>query len=253
MLTYLINVTGDLLAVSIIIGIIFAFTDTFCSAVGRRIIRIGLAAGFAAALIRAIITNTQRIVGGWKVGAYGYVLSLVFWILLIVVFIIFSRSFFGKTTDEKKKKTAELVITVLVGLLIVSYLYCTLPNVYAYPFKFDTGGEGFLSSAYLLRLGGYLLGIIVCLLSAVSAYKIAVVAARKGSRKLVSAAFFVLITIYAVNFFAKLMLVLTPRKIVNSTALFTFSASSNNNSNEKSKSGNGNLVGWSSLIFVFVN
>lgn len=230
MLTYLINVCGDLLAVSIVTGIIFAFADTFCAAAGRRIVRIGLAAGFLAGLIRAIITNTQRLVGGWRVGAYGYGFSLVFWVLLIAAFLIFSRSFFGKNTDEKKKRTAELVISVLMALLIVSYLFCALPNVYAYPFKFDTGGEGFLSSAYLLRLGGYLLGIIVSVLSAITSYKIAVIGAKKGTRKIVAAAFFALITLYAVNIFAKLMLVLIPRKIINSNALFSFAASSNNNS-----------------------
>ena len=43
MLTYLMNVTGDLLAVSVVIGLMFAFADHFCGKSGRRNIRIGLA------------------------------------------------------------------------------------------------------------------------------------------------------------------------------------------------------------------
>lgn len=230
MLTYLINVTGDLLAVSIVIGIIFAFADHYCSQLGRRIVRIGLAAGFLVAAIRAFITNTQRLVGGWKVGAYGYGGALVIFILLVIGFIIFSRRFFEKTTDPEKKRLAEMVISILMGLIIAAYLYCTLPNVYVYPFKFDTGGEGFLSTAFLFRLGGYLLGIIVSILAAVSAYKVARIAADKGYHRLLTAAFFVLNIIFAVNLFARLMLVLTPRKIVNSIPLFNFAAFSNNHS-----------------------
>ena len=230
MLTYLINVTDDMLAVSVIIGVIFAFIDFYCSSTGRVIIRIGLAFGIVVAGLRALITNTQRLVGGWKVGTYGYGVSLALFVLLILAFLVFGRSFFKKTGDEKKQKTAEIVICVLTALLFSAYLFCSLQNVFVYPFKFDTGGEGFLSSKYLLRLGGWLLGIVVCLAAAISSYKVAEVTAKKGYQKLVAAAYFALNIIYAVNNFACLMLVLTPRKIVNSTVLFNFAASSNNHS-----------------------
>ena len=233
MLTYLMNVTGDMLAASIIIGLIFAFADTFCGPAGRRNVRIGLIAGLAAALVRAYITNTRRLAGGWRVGTYGYGISLALFVVFIVLFIVFSRAFFKEAADEdglKKKRLAEWVISILSGLLIVSYLYCSLPNVYAYPFKFDTGGEGFLSTAFLFRLGGYLLGIIVCLLAAVAAYRITTVAAKKGMRKPLTAVFILGICIYAVNAFASLMLVLTPRKIIDSITLFRFSAFLNNHS-----------------------
>lgn len=230
MLTYLINVTDDMLAVSVIIGVIFAFTDHFSPVIGRRIIRISLVAGLVITGIRALITNTQRIVNGWKVGTYGYGVALVAFVLLIVAFIIFGKSYFKKSGSEKKIRTSEIVIGVLTGLLIVAYLYCNLPKVYVYPFQFDTGGEGFLSTKYLFRLGGWLLGIIVCLLSAAASYKIAQIVARKGYHKLLAIAFFALNAMYAVNMFARLMSVFTARKYIVSTSLFKFAASSNNNS-----------------------
>ena len=228
MLTYLINVTDDMLAVSVILGAIFAFVDYFCSAAGRRIIRAGLVLGLAAALVRTIITNTQRLVGGWKVGTYGYGVSLALFILIVIAFIVFGRSFFNKTDNPGRHKTAEIVISILIALLITAYLYCNIFNVYIYPFKFDTGGEGFLSTKYLFRLGGWLLGIIVCLIAAVASYKIAKITAQKGYHRLLTAAFFALNIIFAVNNFARLMLVLTPRKIVDSIAMFNFAAFSNN-------------------------
>ena len=228
MLTYLINVTGDLLAVSIIIGVIFAFIDHFCAERDRHIVRGGLVLGLVAAAVRAYITNTRRLVGGWKVGAYGYGVALAIFILFIVAFVVYSRSLLNSSADTKKGNRAKLVISLFSALLIVAYLFGALPNVYVYPFKFDTGGNGFLSTDYLFRLGGYLLGIIVSVLSAIAGYKLVSIAAKKGCHKLLYIAFLVLNLMYAVNIFAKLMLVLTPRKIVDSIALFNFAAASNN-------------------------
>ena len=229
MLTYLINVTGDLLAVSAIIGVIFAFIDHFCRERGRMIVRIGLAFGFVAAAVRAYITNTRRIVGGWRVGAYGYGAALAIFLLLAVAFAVYYRSFFYRTAGSRKEERAEIAVSSLTALLIATYLFCALPSVYVYPFKFDTGGNGFLSTDYLFRLGGYLLGILVSVLTAVAAYHIASTVARKGYHGLLRAVFFALNLIYAVYHFARLMLVLTPRKIIDSIALFNFAAASNNN------------------------
>ena len=229
MLTYLINVTNDLLAVFLIVGVIFAFIDHFCTERSRIIIRMGLVLGFIAAAIRAYITNTVRLVGGWKVGAYGYAVSLILFVVLVLAFVILGRRFFNSENDQLKKKAVEYIITVITALLIASYMYNALPNVYAYPFKFDTGGNGILSTDYLFRLGGYLLGIIVTALGAFAAYRLSSIAAKKGYNKLLGVSFFFLNIIYAVYNFALLMLVLTPRKIVDSVALFNFAAASNNN------------------------
>ena len=230
MLTYLINVTSDILAVSLVIGVIFAFIDYFCGERGKLIYRIGVALGFVIAAIRTYITNTRRLVGGWKVGMYGYAVSLLLFIFLIIGFAVFAHVFFKRSAGLRKQRVAELVISSLSALLTASYLYGALPNIYIYPFKFDTGGNGFLSTDYLFRLGGYLLGIIVCLISAVAAYKISTLAAKKGYTKLLGILFVFINVMYAVYNFARLMLVLTPRKIVNSIVLFNFAAESNNNS-----------------------
>jgi len=205
-------------------------TDLRSSDYGSQVsLRIGLAFGFVCAGLRALITNTQRLVGGWKVGAYGFGAALAILILLIVAFVIFGKAFLKNSEAAGRRKTAEVVICILTALLFSSYMYNYLPNVYVYPFKFDTGGEGFLSTKYLFRLGGYLLGIIVCIIAAVCAYRIARIAAQKGYEKLLTVAFFALNIMFAVNNFARLMLVLTPRKIINSILLFNFAASSNNN------------------------
>ena len=228
MLTYLINVTDDMLFVSLVLGVILAVMDTGSGKAGKIIVRSGLAAGFIIAAVRSYITNTRRLVGGWKVGTYGYGAALVLFLLLVIAFIIFGKKFLTKKGKPKWVKTAEVVISTVTALLIAACLYCGMPNVYVYPFKFDTGGNGVLSTDYLFRLDGYLAGIIVCLVSAVAAYKLISVAVRKGSIKLSVISFFLLNTMLAVYHFAKLMLVLTPRKIVDSIELFNFASVSNN-------------------------
>ncbi|MBQ3379967.1 MAG: DUF2318 domain-containing protein [Clostridia bacterium] len=230
MLTNLINVTGDLFALSLLIGVIFAFVDHFCREKGQLIARCGLALGFVIAAIRAYITNNSRLVGGWRVGAYGYAVSLAIFVFLLVAFVVLFRKLADRPPDAAKASKAEIVISSGIALLTASYLYCALPNVYVYPFKFDVGGNGLLSTDFLFRLGGYLLGILVCLVSAFVAYKNARLSAKKGYAKLLVISFALLNIMYAIYNFARLMLVLTPRKIVDSAALFNFAAASNNNS-----------------------
>ena len=230
MLTYLINVTDDLLMLSVIIGVTASFIDWFCSNRGKAVFRSGVALGFFAAIVRAYITNTRRISGGWRIGAYGFGTALVLFVLLILAFAVFSRRFYRKSSPDHPNGFSEVVISVLIGLLTACYLYGSLPNVCVYPFKFDTGGNGILSTDYLFRLGGYLLGIIVSFVSASAAYHLLTLVAQKGFSGLLRATFYLLTVMCAVYNFARLMLVLTPRKIVKSIQLFKFAAASNNHS-----------------------
>ena len=103
-----------------------------------------------------------------------------------------------------------------------------LPNVLTYPFKFDTGDAGILSTEFLFRLGGYLIGLLICILSAVGVYHLGMLADKKGYRKLSFTVMCLANVIYAVNIFARLMSVLTARKIVDSIDLFNFASKSNN-------------------------
>jgi len=230
MLTYLIKVTDDILAVSVIIGVIFAFVDHFLGERRQKILRTGFIVGIIAAGIRAYITNTKRLVGGWKVGTYGYAAALCFFVLFIAVFIIFSKRIYNYDKDNKKSLRPGDIAVIILSLLVVAYIYCTLPNTFVYPFRFDTGGNGLLSTDYLFRLGGYILGILVSVLSGLAVYKVASVTARKGFDGWLKFAFFFLNILYTINNFSRLMLVLTARNIVKSTALFTFAAESNNRS-----------------------
>ena len=152
MLTYLINVTDDMLALSLLTGMVLAFLDTFCRSSGRLIGRLGLLAGFIAAAVRAYFTNTRRIKDGWKVGTYGYGFSLGFLVLTLILLAVFAYFLMRKKEKSKMKTAASWVISLSFALLMTAFLYCSLPNVLVYPFKFDTGGNGIISSEFFLRL-----------------------------------------------------------------------------------------------------
>ncbi len=228
MLTYLINVTGDMLALSLIIGIMLAFMDSFCKGKGKLIYRIGIGVGLIAAGVRAYITNTRRLVGGWKVGAYGYGIALGLFVLTAIILAVFSHWFLKRKEGKKIGTVAEILISSFAGLLTAAELFCAMPNVYAYPFKFDTGGNGILSTDFLFRLGGYLLGLLLCGVSCSCARRLLTAAAKKGYSRLLYIDFCAGNVLWCVNLFAMLMLVLTPRKVIDSPELFDFAAASNN-------------------------
>ncbi len=229
MLTYLINVTGDMFTAALVIGVIFSFTERFKAELCRNILRVSLLLGIIAAGIRSFITNTRRLVGGWKVGMYGYAATVILFVLLIAGYILYVLTVRkGKAVNGRTLYIPEIILSSVTGLIVIAYLYNALPNVFVYPFKFDTGGNGFLSSDYLLRLGGYILGIIVCVTAGISAYKLLGVAVKKGFCKIADCYFLIFNILYTFYSFAKLMLVLIPRKIISSTVLFDFAAQSNN-------------------------
>lgn len=231
MLTYLINVTSDMLALSLLIGMMTAFLDTYCKNSGKIIARIGLGVGIIIAGVRAYFTNTRRIKNGWMIGTYGYGFTLGFLVLTAIVLAVFGYFLMRKQKKAKIETASSWVISISFALLTTAALYSSLPNVLVYPFQFDTGGNGIISSDFFLRLGGYLLGIIVCLLSYVGVYKLYMCAAYKEIKAVPFVTMCIGFIIYGVFSFGRLMAVLTTRKIIDNVNIFNFAAQSNNLSN----------------------
>lgn len=228
MLTYLINVTSDMLTLSLLIGMITEFIDTYCKNSGKITIRIGIGIGIIAAGVRAYFTNTRRIKNGWMIGTYGYGFTLGLLVLTLIIIAVFGYFLMRKPEKSKMRTASSWVISICFALLTVAALYSSLPNVLVYPFQFDTGGNGIISSEFFLRLGGYLLGIIICLLSSIGVYKLYMCAAMKKIKAVPFATMCIALVLYGVFSFGRLMAVLTTRKIIDSVELFSFSAQSNN-------------------------
>lgn len=229
MLTYLINVTDNLLAVSVVVGIAFAYLTAFYGKWGKRIAWMGLGAGVLASGIRAAITNTMRIKNAWKIGTYDRIITLVLLVLIVLATIVFSLKPVKKALGEKGEKIVGLIMPSVVALFLVACLFNTATDVYAYPFKMTTGDGGALSSEYLLRLGGYVLGLIVVVLTTVSTCKIGNVLAKKGWKNVVLCGFFAIVGVNGIYGFFRLMGTLITRNYIKSQTLFAVAASSTNN------------------------
>ena len=201
MLTYLINVTDDMLALSLVIGMIVAFLDTYCSGSGRITGRIGLLTGVIAAGVRAYFTNTRRIKDGWKVGTYGLGFSLGFLVLTAAAVAVFGYFLMRKKNCPKMKTAANWVISICFALFMGACLYCSR---------------------------GYLLGVIICALSGIGVYKLYMCAAKKGIRAVPFVSMCIGVVLYGVYYFGKLMAVLTTRRIIDDVNMFSFAAQSNN-------------------------
>ena len=147
MLTYLINVTNDMLAFSLLIGMMMAFLDTYCKNSGKIIARIGLGVGIIIAGLRAYFTNTRRIKNGWMIGTYGYGFTLGFLVLTIIAVAVFGY-FLMKNRIIQNENSSKLGAFLTCFALCLQQQLCTplFRMCLTYPFKFDTGGE----TAYLL-------------------------------------------------------------------------------------------------------
>ena len=228
MLTYLIDVTDDILAVSVLIGIYFAYLSAFYGKWGKKIAWIGLGVGVLATAIRSAITNSMRLKGAWRIGLYSREITLILVALAIVATIIFAIKAVKEKVGEKGMKIVNYIIPSIFAFTIAGSIFNCASDVMAMPFKIDMA-EGFLSTYYLYRLGGYLLGIIIAVVTSVATNKIGEVMAIKGYQNVLRGMFFAIFLLFSIQSFFILASALVVRKFINSQGLFNASVASTNN------------------------
>ena len=214
MLKYFIMVTEQLLTTGILVGMLYAYIFLTYGRPGRKILTIGTVAGLAAALVMSIVKNNTRIVdtGMWNVRTF--TVSVV----ALILFLIFTGR---KRTGDK---TAVLV-PVLAAVLSFTFIFYSMPDVYAYPFSFNLGGESFYSTAFFFRLIGFLLGILLAFLSGLAVDR----AARRLDPKLVRRLLIAILAVNAVQQIMKVIQVLLAKRIIPSNhTLFTLAKHASN-------------------------
>ncbi len=124
---------------------------------GRTIHGIALGAGVLASVaLAAVKFNTKLIISShWN--HYIYAILMV----LTVLFLVFTLCFARK--ERQKTGAAGVLLSVTGSLLSAVLVFYSLPGVLLYPFSFNTMGQGYLSSYYLVRMAGWL-GALVLLL-----------------------------------------------------------------------------------------
>ena len=211
MLKYFIQVTEDLLVAGILVGMLFGYIGLVSGRRGRKILVVGAAAGLAAALVMSIVKNNTRLVdtGMWNVRIF--TVSLI----AAVLFLVFSA----------RRKGGDRLLPVLAAALAFTYLFYACPDVYAYPFSFNLGGESFYSTAFFFRLAGFLLGILLALLICLASDR----TARRLEPGLVRTLLWIEILLNAVQQIMKVIQVLLAKRLIPSNhTLFTLAKHASN-------------------------
>ena len=233
MLQYLMETVNALFALAIATGFVFAFIKCYASPLNKRIFYIATGSGLLLSLIRSIIFNNFRIRNSWKYGMTANLIVVISFILAVILVVLLFIKPLKEKLDQKNKKITfvmEIVATCLIATVLDGLMFNNLNDVWYMPVKFNNSDVGIISSEYLLKLLGYLIGVIFAISLIVASCKTGQVAFKKNFKfaLLTSAG----ITFFAVSFetFWKLISSAITRKFIRSYSLFQISSWSKNHS-----------------------
>ena len=136
-----------------------------CSRFGKRILwihRAGIGIGVVSSIALAVIKNTTNRIVSSRLNHSLYVVIIAFTLIFLVLAVLFARA-----QQDEGLLTAGAVLTGLAGAgLSGIWIFYTLPGAIAYPFTFNTMGNGYLSWYFFQRLIGWLLAFLILLIYA---------------------------------------------------------------------------------------
>ena len=88
----------------------------------------------------------------------------------LVVFIVFALPVIKK----KIPKVSELFLRISFSLLVITYIFYTMPDVLFAPRHFMLAGQSIVSTEFLFKLIGYIAAILLVAVTAFTLYKVAV-------------------------------------------------------------------------------
>jgi uncharacterized membrane protein len=168
MTQYFIDTCDKLTAAMIIAGVIFAYTELRYSGdgYGKRSVyinRISLAGGIIAAAVMAVMKNfTNRInTSTWNLSIFIVIL------VSLILFYVFTL------LDNKLKKIKGWIPCISFGVIAFLMLFYVLPDVLAYPYAIYFTNKTVLSTDFIVKTIGVLLGLILSYLVGLGVYKVA--------------------------------------------------------------------------------
>ena len=157
MFKYLWMVTQDLFLTVTLTTLMHVMLSRLSGRKGRTVHGVALGAGVLASVaLAAVKFNTKLIISShWNHYIYAVVLTLT--VLILLFSILFGRS------ENGRMRAGRAFLYAAGSLLSAALIFYSLPGVLLYPFSFNTMGQGYLSSYYLVRMAGWL-GALVLLL-----------------------------------------------------------------------------------------
>ena len=164
MLKYIWMVIQDLFVTVTLVTLIHAVLDTRFGRSGRKIHRFGILAGILCSIALAIVKNTTNKIVSSRWNHKIYIVIVV----STLAFLVFSL------LAGKREKHAAGILTCISGAALSAvWILYSLPGSIAYPFTFNTMGNGYWSGYFMTRLAGWLLAYLVLLIYAALLFKCA--------------------------------------------------------------------------------
>ena len=170
MIKYIWMVIQDLFVTVTLVTLIHAVIHERSGKMGLRIHRYGIAAGVLCSIVLAIVKNTtNKIVSSrWNHKIYIAVF------LVTLSFLVFSLA------AGRRDKKGAIFLSCLSGAgLSAVWIFYSLPGSIAYPFTFNTMGNGYWSGYFMSRLAGWLLAYLLLIIYSALLYKCALGIRRK--------------------------------------------------------------------------
>lgn len=219
MLTYLIKTTEGLLSAVVMLGLIFSYVKNGCQTKSRSIVTVGGLAGLIASIVMSVMKNTTNKIdtGRWNLRIFA---------LALVAFVLFLLFTIGGIRKKTGRWGDVLVWTVLEVLTFTVILYA-LPDIWAYPFSFLTAEQTILSTDFLYKFAGYILGLLLLFVAGLAVFQSA---NRLGAGQTGVFLKLVLLLNAVRQVMVGLQIMLAKRMIVSNHVLFSIAKFSSNHS-----------------------
>ena len=151
MLKYLWTVTQDLFVMVTLVTWMHAVLARRCGRQGCVFHVAGIIVGVLASVaLAAVKGNSNKIISShWNHYIYAFIMGFT------LAFILFSLL--------ANKEWGRIGLCLSGAGLSAALIFYQLPGVMLYPFNFNTMGEGYLSSYYMVRMAGWLLALLLLL------------------------------------------------------------------------------------------
>lgn len=202
MLKYLIQVVQVSLTPAILLAMIFAVVHLGNNQKHNRWLIKCVGGSVAAAFILTILKHTTTLINR----EYFNIGILSFAITAEIIFYVFAWRLFYKKTPL----LSEGIWGVVNAMIAASLLFYSLPDIFLYPTGFVLAGQSIFNTDFLLKLIGYLTGLLIVILSGYALFKTAAGLSLRLVRTLLTAGLF----LNMVNQIAIIVQILLARRII---------------------------------------
>ncbi|MBR1591557.1 MAG: DUF2318 domain-containing protein [Ruminococcus sp.] len=157
MLKYFVDTTEALITAAVISGLVMGYAKASNGKKGGVTVLIGIICGIIGAGIMAYMKNATKKIDTSLWNLRNFSVSLVS-LVIFFIFVIISA-----VLKKNKPKAADIISyssCILLSLITASALFYSLPDIFTYPYSILLVEKSVLSTTFILKFIGILLGII---------------------------------------------------------------------------------------------